>query len=156
MSSRARATQSRRPESKTDVRTAGRGANTSFTWRDRLAKPLLVSHHFRTRPAACTAAATALMDDSFDLGSLPIAKVLPSHNPKWCAFSIPRKPMEPNAAAGTENAIALQARSGCGKRPDVCQHGARAVQVWSRSSHPRSAGRSEGQIPCPSRGASTR
>jgi hypothetical protein len=37
------------------------------------------------------------MDDPFDLGSLPIAKVLPSHNPKWCSFSIPRKPMEPNA-----------------------------------------------------------
>jgi hypothetical protein len=45
-------------------------------------KPLLVLHHFRTRPAACTAAATALTDDSFDLGSLPIAEVLPSHNPE--------------------------------------------------------------------------
>jgi len=88
MSSRARATQSRRPESKTDVRTAGRGANTSFTWRDRLAKPLLVSHHFRG-PAACIAAATALMDDSFDLGSLPIAEVLRSHNPEVVLFQHP-------------------------------------------------------------------
>jgi hypothetical protein len=68
---------------------SGSRCNTSFTWRDRLAKPLLVSHHFRTRPAACTAAATALTDDSFDLGSLPIAEVLPNHNPEVVLFQHP-------------------------------------------------------------------
>src|SRR5580704_431349 len=43
----------------------------------------------RTRPAACTAAATAPTDDSFDLGSLPIAEVLPSHNPEVVLFQHP-------------------------------------------------------------------
>jgi hypothetical protein len=59
------------------------------TWRDRLARPLLVSHHFRTRPAACTAAATVLTHVSFDLGSPPIAEVLPSYNPEVVLFQHP-------------------------------------------------------------------
>jgi hypothetical protein len=93
MSSRARATQSRRPRANRCPH-SGSPCNTSATWRDRLAKP----HHFRTRPAACTAAATVLTHDSFDLGSPQSLKSCQATIRKWCSFSIPRKPMEPKVA----------------------------------------------------------
>jgi hypothetical protein len=84
MSSRAKATQSRRPESKTDVRTAGRGAT-----------PPLQGQACKafTRVASLPHQASGLYSSRNTAYArfvrLPIAEVLPSHNPEVVLFQHP-------------------------------------------------------------------
>jgi hypothetical protein len=98
MSSRARATQSRRPESKTDVRTAGRGATPPLpggTGLQSLYSCRITSARGQRpvqQPQQRLRTIRSILAASQSLKSCQ-ATIR-----NWCSISIPRKPMEPNAA----------------------------------------------------------
>jgi len=98
MSSRAKATQSRRPESKTDVRTAGRGATPPLPGGTGLQS--LYSCRITSAPGQrpVQQPQQRLRTIRSILAASQSLKSCQATIGKWCFFSIPRKPMEPKVA----------------------------------------------------------